>query len=349
MSLVAVVSDIPSNLHAYENSLRTLDSVSVVTFASPVTVTQRAAELDIDVLVVDVRMKEVGDLEFIDQLRRRAMHGDLSIILITGPEENEIRIQALRMSIDDILKRPAEPLVVTERARKLLKLRVRSRKLSERATALEDEVRRATRGIRQREQETIHRLTRAAQHRAKESRNHVVRMGHYARLLAKASGQDLHTQELIFLAAPMYDIGKVGVSDKILLKRGALTPQEREVIKTHTTSGYEILRDSESKVIQLAGQIALSHHEKYDGTGYPKGLAREAIPVTGRICAIADVFDALLAARPYKPPWPLPETIQTLRRGRGIYFDPYLLDAFLDHMSEVQAIRAEFPDSEQAA
>lgn len=349
MSLVVVVSDIPGNSHVYEDALRPLPGAAIVSYASPITVAQRAPELDVDVMVIDLLMNEPHELDFIERLRRRTVHSDFSVVLVTDPDNNDMRIHALRMGIDDILKRPADPHVLAERVRRLLKLAVRHRKLADKASDLEAEVRRSTHGIRQREQETIHRLTRAAQHRAKESRNHVVRMGHYAQLLAKAVGTDLHTQELIFLSAPMYDIGKVGVSDKILLKRGALTPQEREVIKTHTTAGFEILRDSESKVIQMAGQIALSHHEKWDGSGYPKGLAREAIPIVGRICAIGDVFDALLAARPYKAAWPLPETLQTMRRGRGTHFDPVLLDAFLDLIPQIQAIRAEYPDSEKAA
>ncbi|MGH7661997.1 MAG: HD-GYP domain-containing protein [Vulcanimicrobiaceae bacterium] len=349
MSLVVVVSDIPGNTHLYEDALRALPGAAVTSYASPITLAQRAPELDVDVMVIDVFMKDAHELDFIERLRRRTVHSDFSVVLVTDPADNELRMQALRMGMDDILKRPADPHILTERVRRLLKLAVRHRKLADKAEDLEEEVRRSTHGIRQRELETIHRLTRAAQHRAKESRNHVVRMGHYAQLLAKAVGTDLHTQELIFLAAPMYDIGKVGVSDKILLKRGALTPPERESVKTHTTSGFEILRDSESKVIKMAGEIALSHHEKWDGTGYPKGLAREAIPIIGRICAVGDVFDALLATRPYKAAWPLPETLQTMRRGRGTHFDPILLDAFLDHMPQIQSIRAEFPDSEKAA
>lgn len=349
MSLVVVVSDIPGNSHVYEDALRSLPGAAVVSYASPVTVAQKAPELDVDVMVVDVLMKDAQEIDFIERLRRRTVHSDFSVVLVTDPDNNEMRMHALRMGIDDILKRPADPLTLADRVRRLLKLAVRHRKLADKAADLEAEVRRSTHGIREREQETIHRLTRAAQHRAKESRNHVVRMGHYAQMLARAVGTDLHTQELIFLAAPMYDIGKVGVSDKILLKRGALTPPEREIIKTHTTAGFEILRDSESKVIQMAGQIALAHHEKWDGSGYPKGLAREAIPIVGRICAIGDVFDALLAVRPYKQAWPLPEVLQTMRRGRGTHFDPTLLDAFLDLIPQIQTIRAEFPDSEKAA
>jgi len=348
MGTIVIVADNPASLHAYEQGLKAIRDVQILTFASPVTAVQKAGDLDSDVLIVDHRMPDIRGLEFVEQFRKRA-RGDVPVVIVTTPEENELRIHALRLGIDDVIKKPVNPLDLAERVGKMLKLRVRSRKLADRAAALEEEVRRSTRDIRQRELETIHRLTRAAQHRAKESFNHVVRMGHYARLLAKAAGLDLNTQELIFRAAPMYDIGKVAVSDRILLKRGPLTPQEREVIKTHTIAGHDILRDSESRLIQLAGEIALSHHEKWDGTGYPDALAREQIAVGARICAIGDVFDALLAARPYKAPWSLPDTIQTLRRGRGTHFDPHLLDAFLDMMPKIQEVRAEFPDTEQAA
>jgi putative two-component system response regulator len=348
MGAIVVIADNTANLHAYEFNLKSITETQVVTFASPIAAIKQAPELDTDVLVVDFRVPNVRDLEFIDQFRKRARGGDVPVVIVTDADENELRIHALRVGIDDVVKKPIDALVLAERVQKMLKLRNRSRKLAEKAATLEEEVRRSTENIRQRELETIHRLTRAAQHRAKESRNHVVRMGHYARTLAKAVGTDQNTQELIFRAAPMYDIGKVAVSDRILLKRGPLTPQERELIKTHTTAGNDILRDSESALIQLAGQIALSHHEKFDGTGYPDGLAREQIPLAARICAIGDVFDALLATRPYKQPWSLPDTIQTLRRGRGTHFDPHLLDAFLDMMPKIQQIRAEFPDSEAA-
>lgn len=348
MGTIVIVADNPANLHAYEQALKQIPDAHITTYASPLTAVQKAGDLDSDVLVVDHRMPDVRGLEFVDQFRKRA-RGDVPVVIVTKPEENELRIYALRLGIDDVMKKPVDPHDLAERVSKLLKLRVRSRKLADKAAALEEEVRRSTRDIRRRELETIHRLTRAAQHRAKESRNHVVRMGHYARLLAKSAGLDLNTQELIFRAAPMYDIGKVAVSDRILLKRGPLTPKEREIIQTHTVAGHDILRDSESPLIQLAGEIALSHHEKWDGTGYPDGLEHEGIPIGARICAIGDVFDALLATRPYKAPWSLPDTIQTLRRGRGTHFDPHLLDAFLEMMPQIQGIRAEFPDTEQAA
>lgn len=348
MGTIVVVADNPSSLQAYEQGLKQLPNVEVLAFASPVTAVSKAVDIDADVLIIDHRMKDVRGLDFVEQFRKRA-RGDVPIVIVTMPEENDLRMHALRLGIDDVIKQPVYALDLAERVGRMIKLRTRSRKLADQAASLEEEVRRSTRDIRQRELETIFRLTRAAQHRAKESRNHVVRMGHYARLLSKSAGLDLNTQELIFRAAPMYDIGKVAVSDRILLKRGPLTPQERKIIQTHTIAGNDILKDSESPLIQLAGEIALSHHEKWDGTGYPDGLSRESIPVGARICAIGDVFDALLAVRPYKAAWTMPDTIQALRRGRGSHFDPHLLDAFLAIMPEIQAIRTEFPDNEQAA
>jgi putative two-component system response regulator len=173
-------------------------------------------------------------------------------------------------------------------------------------------------------------------------------MGHYARLLAQAIGLPEERQELLFLAAPMHDIGKVAIPDRILLKPGKLTPSEWETMKTHAQAGYEILKDSDSQLVRLGAEIALTHHEMYDGSGYPRGLAGELIPLPGRICAITDVFDALLSVRPYKPAWSLPDTIEALKRKRGAHFDPKLVDAFLDKMPEVQKIRMQFSDSEAA-
>jgi putative two-component system response regulator len=142
----------------------------------------------------------------------------------------------------------------------------------------------------------------------------------------------------------MHDIGKVAIPDNILMKNGRLSGSEWTTMMTHARAGYDILKDSDSEVLQLAAEIALTHHEKYDGSGYPRALVGEEIPLSGRITAIADVFDALLSVRPYKPAWPLPQVIDALRRGKGEHFDPVLVDAFLDIVPELQRIRVEFAD-----
>jgi putative two-component system response regulator len=151
-------------------------------------------------------------------------------------------------------------------------------------------------------------------------------------------------QELLLLAAPMHDIGKVATPDNILLKPGKLTPEEWEIMKQHTTAGFEILRDSDSKLLQKGAEIALTHHEKWDGSGYPRGLSGDSIPISGRICALADVFDALTSVRPYKPAWPIEQAIVHVHQGSGTHFDPAVAKAFERALPEIREVRETLAD-----
>jgi putative two-component system response regulator len=348
MNRILVVDDSKVNLEIYSRVLQKLDDAEIVTHLSSKEAFAWTVDNTPDIIVIDYRMPEIDGLQFVERYRRMPGTTDVPIVMITGSSEKEVRHKALELGVDDFLQKPADAVEFVQRVRNLLKLRDRSKKIADRASWLQQEVRRATAEIARREQETILRLTRAAEHRDKETKNHIVRMGHYARLLAKAIGLPQEQQELMFLAAPMHDIGKVAVPDRILLKEGKLTADEWEIMKSHARAGYDILKDSDSPLIQLGAEIALAHHEKWDGSGYPGGLIGEAIPLSGRICAISDVFDALLSVRPYKPAWRLPEVIEQLRRGRGAHFDPVLVDAFLDIMFEVQEIRRQFHDEEAA-
>lgn len=179
----------------------------------------------------------------------------------------------------------------------------------------------------------------------KETHNHGVRIGQYAKLIAQAVGLPARRQELLLLAVPLHDIGKTTIPERILLKDGRLTPTEREIMMTHSRAGYDMLKSSESPLLRVAAQIALAHHEKFDGSGYPNNLVGDSIPLSARICALADVFDALLSEGPHKPAWQLPAAIDAIKRGRGGHFDPFLVDAFLEMMPEVSRVRAEFGDA----
>ena len=348
MNRVLVVDDSKLNLEIYGRVLRQIEEAEIVPFVSSTAAYAWTADNTPDVIVVDYRMPELDGLQFVEAFRRKPATADIPIVMITATHDKEVRLQALKLGVDDFVEKPADPVEFLVRVRNLLKLRDRSKSLSDRAAWLQQEVKRATAEIARREQETILRLTRATEHRDKETKNHIIRMGHYARLLAKALGLPEERQELLFLAAPMHDIGKVAVPDRILLKEGKLTADEWEIMKSHARAGHDILKDSDSPLIQLGAEIALSHHEKWDGNGYPAGLLGEAIPLSGRICAISDVFDALLSVRPYKPAWRLPEVIDQLRRGRGAHFDPVLVDAFLDIMIEIQEVRRQFQDEAAA-
>jgi putative two-component system response regulator len=347
MRQILVVDDAAVNLRVYERILAQLPDVTPVTFTSSQLALDWTEQNEPDLVIVDYQMPAPDGLEVIRTLRERGL-SDVPIVMITSMKDREIRLRALELGADDFALKPADPVEFLVRARNLLKLRDRTQRLADRAKQLAVEVRAATNQIECREIETIHRLTRAAEHRDRDTRNHIVRMGHFARLTAKALGMSQADQELMFLAAPMHDIGKVAIPDRILLKNGRLSPIEWQVMMGHARAGYDILAGSDSALIRLGAEIALSHHEKFDGSGYPNALHGKGIPLSGRICAVSDVFDALLSTRPYKPAWRLPAVIDALKRGSGNHFDPDVVDGFLASLPEIERVRREFADMEAA-
>ncbi len=209
-------------------------------------------------------------------------------------------------------------------------------------------MRKATAAVHAREQELLFRMSRAAEFRDPETGGHIQRMAHFSQLIAAGLGLSPGEQSLILQAAPMHDVGKIGIPDYILLKPGRLTPQEFELMKQHPRLGFELLDGSDSAILQAAAEIALTHHEKFDGTGYPSGLAGDEIPLYGRIVAVADVFDALTSERPYKKAWELERALDLLREGAGEHFDPACVSAFLSRLDEVGVVRARFQDEADA-
>ncbi len=234
---------------------------------------------------------------------------------------------------------PDEVLITVANALRRRSLEIENRRhrehlsqlVQERTVELQDMVRQ----LKAAEVETIQRLSRAAEFRDRDFGSRIERMVHYCGLLARRTGLSSEIVEQIELASPMHDIGKIGIPDSILFKPGKLSPEEFEVIKRHPDIGYKILADSNSAPLAMGALIAWTHHEKWDGTGYPRGLAGEDIPVEGRIAAIADVLDALLSERVYKPSYPPDQALPIMRQGRGRHFDPMLLDLFLDSWDEV--------------
>lgn len=228
----------------------------------------------------------------------------------------------------------------------LHELELAQAKLADRAEWLAGEVAKATREVLARERETVVRLSKAAEYRDPETGAHILRMAHYSELIARGLGLSEADRQLLLEAAPMHDIGKVGITDAILLKPGRLTPLEFEVMKQHAQIGHEILKDSSSLVLQTGAAIALGHHEKFDGSGYPQGLAGEAIPIFSRIVAVADVFDALTSERPYKKAWPLEQAADHLKAHSGSHFDPLCVDTFFAQWPQVLEIRQRFQDED---
>jgi response regulator RpfG family c-di-GMP phosphodiesterase len=341
--LVTIVDDRAASLDAYAKLLTRIADVSVKTFVTPIAGLEWCRQNAWDLLILDFSNPSEA-VTLIQRVRAVAEHSESPIVIVTGDMDRDTRRKALEVGASDYLTKPVDPIEFLARMRNQLALRESRRQLEAHATSLAAEVARATKEIADREQETINRLVRAAEYRDGDTGMHIVRMGHYAALLGKATGLSEDEQRLLLLATPMHDVDKVSTPDAILLKRGKLTDAEWMIMKDHARVGYQILAGSSSRVLQLAAEIALSHHEKWDGSGYPHGAQGTDIPLAARIAAIGDVFDALISERPYKRAWTQAEAFQEIRTRSGSHFDPLLAEAFLDHRFDVADIAKQFAD-----
>ncbi|WP_293760180.1 HD domain-containing phosphohydrolase [uncultured Aquitalea sp.] len=344
MSHVIVVDDNDTNLLLLRHILLKLDDVTVDTFSDPRQALDWCSLYEPDLVLLDYMMPEMDGMEFMRRFLALPQRQDVPVVMVTADTERDVRHLALQMGARDFLTKPVDKVELTVRVRNLLALRKSSQQLANRAAWLLEEVKKATAEIRAREKEAILRLSRAAEYRDPETGAHLLRMSSYARLIARELGLPQQEQEMLQEAAPMHDIGKVGIPDAILLKPGKLTDDEMAIMRQHPGFGHEILNDSVSPLLQCAAVVALSHHEKFDGSGYPSGLTGEAIPLWGRIVAVADVFDALTSDRPYKRAWPLDDARRYLEDEKGRHFDPVCVDALFAAWEDVQRIREQFAD-----
>ncbi len=347
---VLIVDDTLANLKLMESLIRKIgDELSPFTHADPQAGLAACAAQAVDLLIVDYMMPGLDGIEFIRRFRALPGHDETPVLMVTADHERNTRYGALDVGATDFLTKPIDSREFRSRVRNMLALQ-RSRKLiADRAQWLEEEVAKRTHEIVAREMEMIMRLSRAAEFRDPETGAHIQRMSQFSRLIAEQLGMPDAEQELILRAAPMHDVGKIAIPDHILLKPGRLTPEEFELMKRHAEYGYEILKNSCSTLLDVAAIIARSHHEKFDGSGYPAGLRGEDIPLYGRIVAVADVFDALTSARPYKEPWPLEDATGFLRQGAGSHFDPRCVEAFLARLDDVLLVQARFKDADSPA
>jgi response regulator RpfG family c-di-GMP phosphodiesterase len=339
------VDDNQTNLKVYETLARQIAGTESKTFVSSAAALTWCEQHEPDLIVLDYRMPSPNGLEFIQRFRAARPASDTPIIMVTGERDREVRHKALEYGAYDFLNKPADPVEFITRVRNMLTIRERGQRLEQNALNLADDVRRATREIADREHETITRLMRAMEFRDNDTGMHVLRMGQYAATLGRVLELSRDDQELLMLATPMHDVGKVATPDHVLLKPGPLEPGEWTVMQTHAQCGHDILAGSHSKVLQLAAIIALRHHERWDGTGYPGGLRGTDIPLGARIAAVSDVFDALISRRPYKEAWSFADAANAIRKGTGTHFDPQIVEAFEACRGEIQEIMHRFSDA----
>lgn len=340
---IVIVDDVEANLLLLKHFIGQLgEPHQVEAFTDPQQALARCQGAVPDLVIVDYMMPELNGIDFIQRFRAAPGCADIPVLMVTANDELTVRYSALDAGANDFLTKPLDKIEFRARMRNMLALRASQKRLEDRASWLAEEVLKATDEIVRRERETILRLSKAAEFRDPETGDHIQRMAHYSWMIAVRLGLPLEQQQLILEAAPMHDVGKVGIPDHILLKPGKLDDTEFAIMKQHPVIGHQILAESSSPLLQMAATIALSHHEKYDGSGYPLKQKGDAIPLVGRIVAVADVFDALTSARPYKAAWDMDRAVAFMRDQRGLHFDPECVDAFMGQLPQVQEVRKRF-------
>ncbi len=330
---VLVVDDMPENIRIIADLLAADYNVKVAKSG------ERALEIAAgdarpDLILLDIIMPDMDGYEVLQSLKANPLTHPIPVIFITALMRPEDEERGLQLGAVDYVTKPISPAVVQARVKTHLALYDQSK-------SLEHKVMERTSELQETQFEIVRQLARAGEFKDNETGLHIVRISKYSKMLGQKIGLNVNATELLAHAAPMHDIGKIGVPDKILLKPGKLDRDEWKVMKRHPQYGVEILGQHKSELLEYAQIIALTHHEKWDGSGYPNRLKGDQIPLLGRIVAVADVFDALTCDRPYKNAWPVDKAIDHIQREGGRHFDPYIVEAFMDIQEDILATRRE--------
>ncbi len=338
-SRIFVVDDEPANLRLMEKMLSKEGYLQTVLIADPREVLPLYRQQAPDLILLDINMPHLDGYEVLELLNGLNDPTPAPVIMLTAQNGREHLLQALAGGARDFVTKPFDRAELVMRVRNLLEVHQAHRLVHNQKTVLEEMVHHRTQELNQSRLEVVRRLGRAAEYRDNETGLHIIRMSRYAALMAASLGWSDADCELLLHASPMHDIGKIGIPDHILLKPGKFEPHEWEVMKRHAQMGADILSDGDSVLMQLARDIALTHHEKWDGSGYPNALAGTDIPQAGRIVAVADVFDALTSSRPYKKAWSVEDAVRLVREQSSLHFDPEIVSHFLALLPEIVAIR----------
>jgi putative two-component system response regulator len=363
---VMIVDDEPVNVKVVRKYLQSFGYENFVTETDSLRTMEQVRREQPDVIVLDVMMPRLSGLEILAALQADERLHRIPVIMLTASADAATKVKALELGATDFLAKPVDPNELAPRIRNAIAVKAHQDHLIRYSEQLEEQVRQRTAQLIASRRQVILCLARAAEYRDNETGRHVIRVGCYAAAVARHLGMPEHEVELIEQAAQLHDVGKIGVPDSILLKPGKLDPEEYasmqkhcgfgrriieplnatefQILRRHTELGASIMDVPGSPVLTMAARIAQTHHERWDGTGYPLGLAGEHIPLEGRITAVADVFDGLSTRRPYKPAFPLDKCFEIMKEGRGAHFDPRVLDAFLAGKDEIIRLQIEYAD-----
>jgi putative two-component system response regulator len=333
---VLIVDDSPENLIVLSEILKPFYKVKVATGGTKALNLIASGDIP-DLILLDIMMPDISGYDVCKKLKKDPMTHNIPIIFVTALSDYTNEEEGLHLGAVDYITKPINSSIVLARVNTQITLLRNQHNL-------EQKLQERTEEIVLTRMEVIRQLGRAAEFKDNETGTHILRMSAYAKLIAQKIGLDNARTELIYLSAPMHDIGKIGTPDAVLQKPGSLTSEEWEVIRKHPNQGADIIGNHHSLLLQTARVVSLTHHERFDGTGYPNGIKGYDIPLAGRIVAIADVFDALTSKRPYKEAWSVEQAVEYLLDQKGKHFDGELVDTFLQHMDDIKAIMLQFKD-----
>lgn len=339
---ILIIDDQKLHLGLLEDILRKAGYRNIKTSSDPQMAIVLYQEFAPDLILLDLVMPKIDGFCVMDELKEIIQDDQLPVLALSPEKGQDIRLKSLQAGAIDFISKPYEGMEVLIRIRNIIESQLLHKQVKDQKKILEEKVQERTKELRETRLDIIHRLARAAEFRDEDTGVHIIRMSKLCARLGREMGMDDYHCELLLNASPLHDIGKLGIPDSVLLKPAKLNPQEWEIMKSHTLIGAELLGGSSSELMKMAELIALTHHERWDGKGYPRGLKGEEIPLIGRITAVCDVFDALLSKRPYKEAWKLEDAIEEIRKSSGTQFDPRVVDAFFSVLPKIDNLNKQY-------
>lgn len=343
---ILIVDDQMPNVRLVQKILDNAGFTNVVATTNSLEVEKLYRAREFDLVLLDIRMPNMDGFQVMQLLKEIEQDNYVPVLVLTAQDDDATKLKALESGAKDFLVKPFDQNEVLLRISNMLEVRLLHKQARNQNKVLDQKVKERTKELNETRLEIIRRLGRAAEYRDNETGFHIIRMSKFSQLIALKAGMNEDQAELLLNASPMHDIGKIGIPDRILLKPGKLNAEEWTIMQTHATIGADILSGHDSELMRMAKEIAIYHHEKWDGSGYPNGLSGNDIPLTGRIVAISDVFDALTSERPYKKAWPVEEAVDEITRSAEQHFDPDLVEVFHQVLPEILDVKSRYIEKE---